>query len=134
MAMLIEPLNLTTPIAAFNGGLMVNPDMSVVEQHVLPANKGAVARYLSARYQIPPEEIATIGDAANDVLMFAHSGLSIAMGNASLECSVPPGGSPPPTPTKPSPTPSRGSSSPEPDLGRAPASPMVMRVSRLHVG
>ena len=34
--MLIEPLNLTTPIAAFNGGLMVNPDMSVVEQHVLP--------------------------------------------------------------------------------------------------
>ncbi len=189
MAMLIEPLGLTTPIAAFNGGLMVNPDMSVVEQHVLPeelvvpvsalvgsfglvtwiyrgpdwyvpdpngyrvapesktvrfepkimasldgltsdvaklvgvsgdfdavarattavhdrfgdhvaasrsqpyyldvthpnANKGAVARYLSGRYQIPPEEIATIGDAANDVLMFAHSGLSIAMGNASLE-------------------------------------------------
>jgi len=28
MSMLIEPLNLTTPIAAFNGGLMVNPDMS----------------------------------------------------------------------------------------------------------
>ncbi len=49
------------------------------------ANKGAVARYLSVRFQIPPEEIATIGDAANDVLMFAHSGLSIAMGNASLE-------------------------------------------------
>ncbi len=36
MSMLIEPLNLTTPIAAFNGGLLVNRDMSVVEQRVLP--------------------------------------------------------------------------------------------------
>jgi len=189
MSMLIEPLNLTTPIAAFNGGLLVNRDMSVIEQRVLPeelvapvaglfasfgldtwvyqgadwyvpdphgahvaresatvlvdpkvmtgldgltsgvaklvgvsddldavarastaahdqfgdhvaaarsqpyyldvthpdANKGGVARYLSERYAIPSESIATIGDMPNDVLMFAHSGLSIAMGNASLE-------------------------------------------------
>jgi Cof subfamily protein (haloacid dehalogenase superfamily) len=189
MAMLIEPLDITTPIAAFNGGLLVNRDMSVIEQRVLPedlvrpvadlvgsfgldvwvyrgpdwyvpdpqgshvaresatvrfkpevmtgldgltsdvaklvgvsddldavarastavhdrfgdhvssarsqpyyldvthpdANKGAVARYLSAKYEIPPQAIATIGDMPNDVLMFAHSGLSIAMGNASLE-------------------------------------------------
>ena len=189
MSMLIEPLDIKTPIAAFNGGLLVNRDMSVVEQRVLPeelvvpvadligsfhldtwvyrgpdwyvpdpqgshvareartvqfepkvmtsldgltrdvaklvgvsddldavaraasaahdrfgdhvaaarsqpyyldvthpqANKGAVARYLSARYEIPPGAIATIGDMPNDVLMFAHSGLSIAMGNASLE-------------------------------------------------
>jgi Cof subfamily protein (haloacid dehalogenase superfamily) len=189
MAMLIEPLDITTPLAAFNGGLLVNRDMSVVEQRVLPeelvrpvadligsfgldvwvyrgadwyvpdpkgahvaresatvrfepkvmtsldgltsdvaklvgvsddldavarasaaahdrfgdhvsaarsqpyyldvthpdANKGAVARYLSAKYAIPPEAIATIGDMPNDVLMFAHSGLSIAMGNASLD-------------------------------------------------
>ncbi len=49
------------------------------------ANKGAVARYLSAKYAIPPEGIATIGDMPNDVLMFAHSGPSIAMGNASPE-------------------------------------------------
>ena len=49
------------------------------------ANKGAVAQYLSRTYQIPPEQIATIGDQPNDVLMFAHSGLSIAMGNASHE-------------------------------------------------
>ena len=34
--MLIEPLNITTPIAAINGGLLVNRDMSVVEQCVLP--------------------------------------------------------------------------------------------------
>ena len=189
MAMLIEPLDITTPIAAFNGGLLVDRDMSVIEQRVLPealvrpvadligsfgldvwvyrgpdwyvpdpkgshvaresatvrfepkvmtsldglttdvaklvgvsddldavaqassvvhdrfgdhvsaarsqpyyldvthpdANKGAVARYLSAKYAIPPEAIATIGDMPNDVLMFAHSRLSIAMGNASLE-------------------------------------------------
>ena len=49
------------------------------------ANKGAVVRYLSRHYGIPPEEIATIGDMPNDVLMFAHSGLSIAMGNADRE-------------------------------------------------
>ncbi|HEY2641396.1 MAG TPA: Cof-type HAD-IIB family hydrolase [Streptosporangiaceae bacterium] len=190
MAMLIEPLNLRTPIAAFNGGLVVNRDMSVIEQRVLPeelvvpvtqvmesfaldvwlysgadwyvprldgphvareswtvkfdpkvmtdgvkgltasvaklvgvsddtnavarataavhdkfgdhvtaatsqpyyldvthpqANKGAVAQYLAARYNLRPEDIATIGDQPNDVLMFAHSGLSIAMGNASPE-------------------------------------------------
>jgi Cof subfamily protein (haloacid dehalogenase superfamily) len=190
MAMLIEPLDLQTPIAAFNGGLLVDRDMSVIEQRVLPeelvvpvagmmesfsldvwvyrgadwfvpktdgphvareawtvqfepkimtdgltgltrnvaklvgvsddtdavsrattavhdkfgdhvtaaasqpyyldvthpqANKGAVAKYLSARYSIPAEEVATIGDMPNDVLMFAHSGLSMAMGNASPE-------------------------------------------------
>src|SRR6204780_4408918 len=36
MSMLIEPLDITTPIAAFNGGLLVNRDMSVIEQRVLP--------------------------------------------------------------------------------------------------
>ena len=189
MSMLVEPLGITTPIAAFNGGVLVHPDMSVIEQRVVPkelvlpvanlnasfgldtwvyrgadwyvpdpkgahvaretatvrfepkvmtgldgltsdvaklvgvsddldavaraaaaahdqfgdevtaarsqpyyldvthpdANKGAVARYLSAKYAIAPQAIATIGDMPNDVLMFAHSGLSIAMGNASPE-------------------------------------------------
>jgi hypothetical protein len=189
MSMLVEPLNLSTPIAAFNGGLLVNRDMSVIEQRVIPedlvrpvadlnksfgldtwvyrgadwyvpdsrgahvaretftvrfepkvmasldgltsdvvklvgvsddldavarasaaahgkfgdhvtaarsqpyyldvthpeANKGAVAQYLSRTYGISTDSIATIGDMPNDVLMFAHSGLSIAMGNASLE-------------------------------------------------
>ena len=41
-----------------------------------------MVKYLADRYHIPPAEIATIGDMPNDVLMFAHSGLSIAMGNA----------------------------------------------------
>jgi Cof subfamily protein (haloacid dehalogenase superfamily) len=191
MSMLVDPLNLTTPVAAFNGGLLVNPDMSVLEQREIPgplvgpaarlnrsfgldvwayvgadwyvpdpagphvaresstvrfkpkvlgnagidaltsgvaklvgvgddldavarastaahdefgdhvsaarsqpyyldithpdANKGAVAQWLSRRFGIPSEAIATIGDMPNDVLMFAHSGLSIAMGNASPE-------------------------------------------------
>jgi len=186
MAMLVEPLDLQTPIAAFNGGLLVDREMTVIEQRVVPehlvgpiaallasfdlsvwlyrgadwyvpdpkgphvdreawtvkfeptvmtgidgltgdvakivgvsddheavskasvaaherfgdhvtaapsqpyyldvthpdANKGAVARYLAQRYKLSRDEIATIGDMPNDILMFAHSGLSIAMGNA----------------------------------------------------
>jgi Cof subfamily protein (haloacid dehalogenase superfamily) len=189
MSMLIEPLEVTTPIAAFNGGLFARPDMTVIEQRTIPddltptvidvlsrhgmsvwvyrdadwfvldpkgphvdreawtvkfpptavdsfasvsdhvakvvgvsddhdavqaavdatraqfgdhisaarsqpyyadvthpdANKGAVVRYLSTTYDISTDDIATIGDMPNDVLMFAHSGLSIAMGNASTE-------------------------------------------------
>jgi Cof subfamily protein (haloacid dehalogenase superfamily) len=186
MAMLIDPLDLQTPIAAFNGGLLVDRDMNVIEQRVVPeelvvpiadlmtsfglsvwiyqgadwyvpdlkgphvdreawtvkfppkvmtsvkdltdnvakivgvsddheavskaaaaahdrfgdhvsaaasqpyyldvthpqANKGEVAKYLAQKYQLSTDEIATIGDMPNDILMFAHSGLSIAMGNA----------------------------------------------------
>jgi Cof subfamily protein (haloacid dehalogenase superfamily) len=189
MAMLVEPLELELPLAAFNGGLFVRPDMSVIEERsiapdiVTPAvqllsgheldvwlyrgadwlvrdtaaphiekeaatvrfaptrvesfegitqgivkivgvsddldrlaeaeaaarseigdhvsaarsqpyyldvthpeaNKGSVVRYLSREYDVPASRIATLGDMPNDVLMFAHSGLSIAMGNASRE-------------------------------------------------
>jgi Cof subfamily protein (haloacid dehalogenase superfamily) len=49
------------------------------------ANKGAVVEYLSEHVGVPEEEIATIGDQQNDVLMFKRSGFSIAMGNASDE-------------------------------------------------
>jgi Cof subfamily protein (haloacid dehalogenase superfamily) len=189
MAMLVEPLRLELPIAAFNGGLYARPDMSVIEERsidgdlVAPAiallgehrldvwlyrgadwlvrdasaphirkeadtvrfeptvvesfdgitdgiakivgigddharvaaaeaqartrlgdrvsaarsqpyyldvthpdaNKGAVVRWLSRKYEIPSSRIATLGDMPNDVLMFARSGLSIAMGNADHE-------------------------------------------------
>jgi Cof subfamily protein (haloacid dehalogenase superfamily) len=188
MSMLVKPLALTTPISAFNGGLIARPDMSVVEQRtiseeVVPAaiellseqgldvwlysgadwlvrdpkaphvdreaktvqfepkvvksfddvrdvakivgisddhdlvasvtekasetfgkqvsaaqsqpyyldithpqaNKGEVVSYLSKHLDIPPEQFATIGDMPNDVLMFARSGLSIAMGNSDSE-------------------------------------------------
>jgi Cof subfamily protein (haloacid dehalogenase superfamily) len=189
MSMLVEPLDLRSPLAGFNGGLVVEPAMQIVEEHTIPddlvapavellesfglsvwlyqgadwyvrdldgphvereahtvqfdptlvdgfdgreraiakivgvsddfdavaaaetlaheqlgdhvaasrsqpyyldithplANKGAVVRFLSKRYGIDPAEIATIGDMPNDVLMFALSGLSIAMGNAHRE-------------------------------------------------
>jgi Cof subfamily protein (haloacid dehalogenase superfamily) len=35
MSMLIEPLALNEPIAGFNGGVFVNPDLSVIESHML---------------------------------------------------------------------------------------------------
>ena len=38
MEMLIAPLALTTPIAAFNGGMFVKADLSVIEQRVLQAD------------------------------------------------------------------------------------------------
>jgi Cof subfamily protein (haloacid dehalogenase superfamily) len=49
------------------------------------ANKGEVVLALSDLLKVSTEEIATIGDMPNDVLMFEKSGLSIAMGNASPE-------------------------------------------------
>jgi len=49
------------------------------------ANKGEVVNALSAMLAIPTTQIATIGDMPNDVLMFERSGVSIAMGNASVD-------------------------------------------------
>ncbi|HZL67123.1 MAG TPA: Cof-type HAD-IIB family hydrolase [Candidatus Limnocylindrales bacterium] len=49
------------------------------------ANKGEVVGMFSRLCNIPPSQIATIGDMPNDVLMFKKSGVSIAMGNASPE-------------------------------------------------
>jgi Cof subfamily protein (haloacid dehalogenase superfamily) len=46
------------------------------------ANKGEVVRRISRKLGIPQEAIATVGDMPNDVLMFALSGLSIAMGQS----------------------------------------------------
>ena len=46
------------------------------------ANKGFATDYLARKLGIPKDEIATIGDQPNDVLMFKRSGFSIAMGNA----------------------------------------------------
>jgi len=47
------------------------------------ANKGEVVETFAQLCNIPPSQIATIGDMPNDVLMFNQSGISIAMGNAS---------------------------------------------------
>jgi Cof subfamily protein (haloacid dehalogenase superfamily) len=188
MSMLVAPLALSTPISAFNGGVIVRPDMTVIEQKTIAddaakaviellehsgldvwlysgadwlvrkrnaphvdkeaatvrfgptvvdgyedvrqiakivgvsddhelvssttervreqcgdrvsaapsqpyyldvthpkANKGEVVSYLAKDLDIPAEQFATIGDMPNDILMFARSGLSIAMGNAGSE-------------------------------------------------
>jgi hypothetical protein len=39
--MLIDPLGLTEPIAAFNGGVFVHPDLSVMTQSFIPADMAA---------------------------------------------------------------------------------------------
>ncbi len=49
------------------------------------ANKGMVVRLDAHVLGIPLDQIATIGDMPNDVLMFGVGGTSIAMGNASPE-------------------------------------------------
>ena len=49
------------------------------------ANKGFVVLRLSQMLGIPPNQIATIGDMPNDISMFAKSGTSVAMGQASEE-------------------------------------------------
>ena len=43
MAMLIEPLVLTTPIGGFNGAIFVHPDMTVLEEHVFAIGCAAEA-------------------------------------------------------------------------------------------
>src|SRR5690348_10871963 len=43
MAMLLEPLSLDTPIAGFNGGLFVAPDLTILEQKTLPHDVAAKA-------------------------------------------------------------------------------------------
>lgn len=35
-SMLVEPVHLETPIAAFNGGLWARSDMSIMEQRAIP--------------------------------------------------------------------------------------------------
>ena len=47
------------------------------------ANKGFAVEWLAKRLNIPLDQVATLGDQPNDVLMFKRSGMSIAMGNAS---------------------------------------------------
>src|ERR1700693_2501455 len=57
MRMLIEPLALQGAIAGFNGGVLVNPDLSVIESHTLDP---ATAK----------EAVALIGDRGLDVWVY----------------------------------------------------------------
>ena len=49
----------------------------------LSANKGDGVTALAKLYGVPLDQVAVIGDQANDVAMFRRAGLSIAMGQAS---------------------------------------------------
>jgi Cof subfamily protein (haloacid dehalogenase superfamily) len=49
------------------------------------ANKGVALLELAKLLAIPAAEIAVIGDGGNDIAMFAHAGLSIAMGNGGAD-------------------------------------------------
>ena len=49
------------------------------------ADKGIIVNLLANYFSIDVSEIATIGDMFNDVSMFKRSGVSIAMGNATVE-------------------------------------------------
>jgi Cof subfamily protein (haloacid dehalogenase superfamily) len=60
MAMLVGPLELQTPIAGFNGGIFVKPDMTVVEDHTL--DPGAAKR-----------AVEIIGDHGMDVWVYRGS-------------------------------------------------------------
>jgi Cof subfamily protein (haloacid dehalogenase superfamily) len=42
MRMLVEPLEMDGPMAAFNGGIIVQPDMSVVDERIIPAEVAPV--------------------------------------------------------------------------------------------
>ena len=49
MAMLTQPLQLSTPLAGFNGGLFVKPDMTIIESHTLdPAAAHKAAAIIEA--------------------------------------------------------------------------------------
>ena len=49
----------------------------------IDATKGAVVHRLARHYGLDPQQIATIGDGENDILMFRESGWSFAMANGS---------------------------------------------------
>src|SRR5256885_10286920 len=40
MRFLIEPLAITLPVGAFNGSCIVDPQLNVIEQHLIPGSAG----------------------------------------------------------------------------------------------
>jgi len=50
MRMLIEPLQLTEPLAGFNGGVVVNPDLVPLSKHLLPADVATEAVQLIVQH------------------------------------------------------------------------------------
>jgi Cof subfamily protein (haloacid dehalogenase superfamily) len=70
MAMLIDPLKLTQPLAAFNGGVLIKPDLAtVVDQKFLPAG-------------VPEKVIEAIENHGLDVWVYTDTGWFIRDPNA----------------------------------------------------
>ena len=57
----------------------------VVDVHPPCRGKAEALRWLEEQEGIPPERVACVGDATNDLPMFAAAGLSIAMGDGMTE-------------------------------------------------
>ncbi|MBV8227002.1 MAG: HAD hydrolase family protein, partial [Verrucomicrobia bacterium] len=70
MAMLIDPLKLTQPLAAFNGGVLIEPDLTtVVDQKYLPAG-------------VPDKVIEAIEKHGLDVWLYTDTGWFVRDPNA----------------------------------------------------
>lgn len=69
--------------ATFGAGLSVSRSQPYYVDVTHPhANKGTVVEYAIRELSVPRSAVAAIGDMPNDLVMFAHAGTSIAMGNA----------------------------------------------------
>jgi len=76
----------TTLAAALGGRATVHRSQPYYLDVTPPGiDKGSFVEAMARRLGISPQAIMTLGDGANDIAMFARSGLSIAMGNASLD-------------------------------------------------
>jgi Cof subfamily protein (haloacid dehalogenase superfamily) len=69
MRMLVEPLALRGPIAAFNGGIMVRPDMSIIEEQPIPA-------------EVAPSVVDTIRTHGLDAWVYRESDWYLTNANA----------------------------------------------------
>jgi len=70
MAMLIDPLSITQPLAAFNGGVLIKPDLkTVVDQKFLPAG-------------VPEKVIEAIENHGLDVWLYTDTGWFVRDPNA----------------------------------------------------
>ncbi|HUR27189.1 MAG TPA: HAD family hydrolase, partial [Planctomycetota bacterium] len=63
-------------------------NLLVVDLHPPCRGKGEALRVLAERYDVAPERVVAIGDAANDLDMFSRAGLSVAMENSMPEASA----------------------------------------------
>jgi Cof subfamily protein (haloacid dehalogenase superfamily) len=52
MRMFVQPLNLNTPLAGFNGGAFASPDLSILEQHILGSTTARTALDLIRRHHL----------------------------------------------------------------------------------